>query len=64
MAEVDNNAIGLCADCIHHTEQVSSKGSVFIRCLLSETDPRYTKYPRLPVIECIGFELKAENDTV
>jgi hypothetical protein len=64
MAEVDNNAIGLCADCIHHTEQVSSKGSVFIRCLLAETDPRYTKYPRLPVIECTGFELKAENDTV
>ena len=30
--------------------------SVFWRCALSEVDPRFPKYPRLPVLECAGYE--------
>jgi hypothetical protein len=25
-------------------------------CQLAETDPRFAKYPRLPVIRCAGYE--------
>lgn len=28
-------------------------------CELSKTDPRFPKYPRLPVLACPGYELRA-----
>ena len=47
--------VGLCARCVHAREVRSSRGSVFFLCGLSEVDPAYPKYPRLPVIRCAGF---------
>lgn len=46
---------GLCATCVH-LELVGSKRSVFVRCALSDTDPRFPRYPGLPVRECAGYE--------
>ena len=34
----------------------SDRGSVFYLCMLSSTDPRFPKYPRLPVLSCAGYE--------
>ena len=34
----------------------SDRGSVFLFCLLSRSDARYPKYPRLPVLRCEGYE--------
>jgi hypothetical protein len=31
------------------------KGSRFYLCTLSEVDPRFPKYPRIPVVRCIGY---------
>ena len=47
---------GLCGSCVHAAIVVSGRGSQFVRCGLSDVDGRYAKYPRLPVIECAGFE--------
>lgn len=33
----------------------SDRGSVFYRCGLSATDPRFPKYPALPVLRCAGY---------
>ncbi len=33
----------------------NDRGSVFLMCLLSKTDPRFPKYPRLPVLRCEGY---------
>jgi GrpB-like predicted nucleotidyltransferase (UPF0157 family) len=49
------NAAGLCADCVHARRIASARGSVFFLCELSATDPRFPKYPRLPVISCSGY---------
>jgi hypothetical protein len=49
---------GLCSTCIHAKEMSNDRGSVFLLCLLSRTDPRYAKYPRLPVLQCEGYEPK------
>jgi hypothetical protein len=38
----------------------SARGSVFWLCAQSADDPRFAKYPRLPVLRCVGF---APNDT-
>jgi uncharacterized protein len=46
---------GLCAVCRHARRIRSDRGSVFILCGLSSADPRFPKYPRLPVLSCDGF---------
>lgn len=50
--------IGLCQTCRHAAAITTASGSVFYRCGLSETDNRFRKYPPLPVIQCVGHQLK------
>ncbi len=47
--------VGLCARCVHVRVVENKRGSRFYRCLLADTDPRFVKYPRLPVLNCEGF---------
>jgi hypothetical protein len=54
--------IGLCATCRHAHVVHSSRGSTFYRCQLAETDPRFSRYPRLPVLRCAGYELVPEAE--
>jgi hypothetical protein len=49
---------GLCATC-EHLRVLASKRSVFVRCGLAEVDPRFPKYPPLPVLACGGYSGKA-----
>jgi hypothetical protein len=49
---------GLCADCQYARRIESDRGSVFFMCELSFQDPRFPKYPRLPVLACDGYERK------
>jgi hypothetical protein len=51
-------SIGLCFDCQHSQRIQSARGSTFYRCKLSDTDPHFPKYPRLPVIRCAGYAQK------
>ena len=52
----DARAVGLCAECRHARRQETARGSVFWRCGRAETDPRFMRYPPLPVTACPGFE--------
>ncbi|HEX3126233.1 MAG TPA: hypothetical protein VH394_02790 [Thermoanaerobaculia bacterium] len=45
---------GLCASC-EHLRLVASPRSVFVRCGLADLDPRFLKYPPLPVMACPGW---------
>jgi hypothetical protein len=49
---------GLCPACIHMKETGNDRGSLFLLCQLSRSDPRYPKYPRLPVLSCEGYREK------
>ena len=51
-----NSSIGLCETCAHCRLIRSDRGSVFYLCRRSLTDPAYPKYPRLPVLQCAGYE--------
>jgi hypothetical protein len=51
--------IGLCADCKHARRIESARGSEFFFCGLSVTDANFPKYPRLPVMDCSGYEVKS-----
>lgn len=50
-----NVPFGLCASCVHAKVIESSKRAVFVLCGLSLTDPRFPRYPRLPVLACHGY---------
>jgi hypothetical protein len=47
---------GLCGDCTLALRIQSDRGSLFFQCQLSFTDPRFAKYPRLPVLTCPGYQ--------
>jgi hypothetical protein len=47
---------GLCAGCAHARQVSSARGSIFWLCRKSESDARFPKYPRLPVLRCEGYE--------
>ncbi len=53
----------LCGKCSHSKEIITSTGSRFLLCKLSQADRRFAKYPRQPVVSCVGYEqLEEEND--
>ena len=54
--------IGLCTTCRHVQTIESSRGSTFYLCRLSLTDPRFPKYPALPVLACAGYEPPADDE--
>jgi hypothetical protein len=41
-------------------EVVTPKGSRFLLCQLSQTNPAYPKYPAQPVIQCGGYQQKVQ----
>jgi hypothetical protein len=56
-------AAGLCDGCAHRRLISNTRGSEFVMCergLAGEAG--YAKYPRLPVLECPGFELRSGGD--
>ena len=54
-------APGLCGACAHARSIITARGSRFYLCELSRTDPRFPRYPRLPVLRCPGFEPRASR---
>jgi hypothetical protein len=49
---------GLCFACLHAQRIQSDRGSTFYRCRLSESDSSFPNYPRLPVLQCVGYSQK------
>ena len=45
----------LCERCTYMKPIVSGKGAVFFQCLKYCEDASYSKYPRMPVLHCLGF---------
>jgi hypothetical protein len=51
-------AAGLCDRCAHR-RLVTTRRSTFVLCRLSRTDPRFVRYPTLPVRACAGHVPRA-----
>lgn len=47
---------GLCGDCIYATINRTRRDTTYLRCLRAAWDERLTRYPRLPMTGCPGFE--------
>ena len=52
---------GLCGRCVHARVTGNRRGSTFYLCGRSVDDPRFPRYPRLPVLRCVGFDHKQER---
>jgi pimeloyl-ACP methyl ester carboxylesterase len=59
----EDDRIGLCAGCRHHETVVSARGAAFHLCRLSFRDPRFRRYPPLPVRQCEGFDAAESADS-
>jgi hypothetical protein len=51
---------GLCDRCLHLQLVQSARGSTFYLCRLSFSDPRFPRYPPIPVQACAGFQPREE----
>ena len=51
---------GLCGSCVA-CRVVQTGRSTFYLCERSRTDPRYRRYPVIPVCSCAGFEAAAAD---
>jgi hypothetical protein len=49
----------LCETCASLREVITPKGSRFLLCQLSRTDPIFPKYPPQPVVRCDGYQPRA-----
>lgn len=57
----ESEAVGLCFHCAHARVIRSDRGSIFYLCRLSAADPNFPKYPRLPVLNCSGYQPEPET---
>jgi len=53
---------GLCDHCRFMRQIKSDRGSSFYLCSLSLTDASFPKYPRLPVLQCRGYEEQVQDE--
>ena len=52
---------GLCGSCTNARVIENRRGSTFYLCELAAVDPRFRKYPLLPVLRCDGYREEADT---
>jgi hypothetical protein len=53
---------GLCVTCRHGHCIDTDRGTTYWRCRRSESDPRFPRYPALPVGACTGWDEGSDAD--
>src|SRR5438093_12408288 len=49
-------AVGRCFPCRWMRAAGNQRGATFVRCTRADTDPRFVRYPTLPMRTCAGYE--------
>ena len=52
----------LCLSCLARRDVETPRGSRFLLCERSKADPRFPKYPMQPVVRCLGYEPRSEDE--
>ncbi len=60
----ESRRAGLCGSCAQARRVESARGSVFLMCELSKTNPRFARYPALPVLRCSGYEAAGSQPAI
>lgn len=53
--------VGLCATC-QFRRTVTTTRSTFYLCERSFSDPRFAKYPAIPVLRCVGYQTREDTE--
>jgi len=53
---------GQCATCVHARVVANDRGSSFVQCGLAAQDPRFRRYPPVPVYGCRGYAVGAKAE--
>ena len=61
MVEFAAMEVGLCTDCRHAKVLRNDRGSTFYFCSLAEKDPKFRRFPPLPVRQCPGYDKKMDG---
>ena len=56
----ENSRVGLCIGCTHARRVAGKQDHAYYLCQLSLTDANFSKYPHLPVLQCLGFERESK----
>jgi hypothetical protein len=51
----------VCETCAWMREITTPKGTRFLLCQLSQSNPNYPKYPPQPVVRCDGYQDKEQS---
>jgi len=54
---------GLCATCTHARTVRNKRGSEFVMCALHNSVQSFPKYPRLPVLSCVGYRQASQDES-
>src|SRR2546426_6152540 len=54
--------VGLCLTCRWMRAVTNRRGSTFFRCGRADTDPRFSRYPALPMLQCVGYDQGRPDD--
>ncbi|HST66610.1 MAG TPA: hypothetical protein VLM05_15600 [Mycobacteriales bacterium] len=46
---------GLCGSCRYAARNTTRRGTTYFRCTRAAWDDRLVRYPRLPVLTCVGY---------
>jgi len=58
---MSDGEFGLCGRCVYQRIIPTPRGGRFSQCGRHFTEPRFVKYPRIPVNRCDGFEDRPPN---
>lgn len=61
LPESEVRSVGLCTRCRHAQSRANARGSRFWQCTRADPELELPRYPRLPVLSCVGFEEDAET---
>jgi hypothetical protein len=56
-----DDPVGLCRSCAWARLVTNRRGSSFTRCALADRDPRFARYPVLPVRSCEGYRKRSTD---
>jgi len=59
--ELPADSVGLCAIC-RHCRVIPAARSSFYLCTRAFDDPRFRKYPPLPMLRCAGYERRQDQE--
>ena len=51
----------MCGECLHASVKGTNRGTAYLRCTRAAWDDRMSRYPSLPLTDCVGFQSAVDS---